>query len=89
MNELSYGANFMRMMLSNPCEEYTINDVLVRALDRIQIPHADCEHSALSSTMRLAGRSGKCPVASVAAGMACLCGFAHCRANDAALDATP
>ncbi|WP_321947979.1 citrate/2-methylcitrate synthase [Paraburkholderia sp. J10-1] len=72
-------------MFSNPCEEYNFNDVRVRALDRIRIPHAEHEQNASSSTMRLAGRSGGYPVGSVAADMACLCGFAHC----SALDVTP
>ena len=45
-NELSYSANFMHMMFSNPCEEYKVNDVLVRALDRILILHADHEQNA-------------------------------------------
>jgi len=40
-NELNYVENFMRMMLGNPCEEYRPNPVLVRALDRILILHAD------------------------------------------------
>ncbi|WP_311543407.1 citrate/2-methylcitrate synthase, partial [Paraburkholderia atlantica] len=53
-NDLSYSANFMRMMFSNPCEEYVVNDVLVRALDRILILHADHEQNASTSTVRLA-----------------------------------
>jgi citrate synthase len=40
-NDLSYSANFMHMMFSNPCEEYKVNDVLVRALDRILILRAN------------------------------------------------
>ncbi|NBQ95652.1 MAG: citrate (Si)-synthase, partial [Betaproteobacteria bacterium] len=39
-NSLSFSANFMRMMFGNPCEDYVVNDVLVRALDRILILHA-------------------------------------------------
>lgn len=57
-NELSYGANFMRMMFSNPCEEYRFSDVLVRALDRIQSLHLDQAQHASNLMMRLAGRSG-------------------------------
>jgi citrate synthase len=57
-NALSNGANFNRMMFSNPCEEYKFNDVLVRALASIQSPHADYVQSASNSTMRLAGRLG-------------------------------
>ena len=85
-NDLSYSANFMRMMFSNPCEEYKINDVLVRALDRILILHADHEQNASTSTVRLAGSSGANPFACIAAGIACLWGPAHGGANEAALN---
>ena len=85
-NELSYSANFMRMMFSNPCEEYEVNDVLVRALDRILILHADHEQNASTSTVRLAGSSGANPFACIAAGIACLWGPAHGGANEAALN---
>ncbi|MDP9108676.1 MAG: citrate synthase [Pseudomonadota bacterium] len=85
-NDLSYSANFMRMMFSNPCEEYVVNDVLVRALDRILILHADHEQNASTSTVRLAGSSGANPFACIAAGIACLWGPAHGGANEAALN---
>lgn len=86
LNELSYSANFMRMMFANPCEEYKVNEVLVRALDRILILHADHEQNASTSTVRLAGSSGANPFACVAAGIACLWGPAHGGANEAALN---
>lgn len=85
-NDLSYSANFMRMMFSNPCEEYVVNEVLVRALDRILILHADHEQNASTSTVRLAGSSGANPFACIAAGIACLWGPAHGGANEAALN---
>ncbi|MFT4069134.1 citrate synthase [Paraburkholderia sp.] len=85
-NDLSYSANFMHMMFSNPCEEYKVNDVLVRALDRILILHADHEQNASTSTVRLAGSSGANPFACIAAGIACLWGPAHGGANEAALN---
>ncbi len=84
-NDLSYSANFMRMMFSTPCAEYKVNDVLVRALDRILILHADHEQNASTSTVRLAGSSGANPFACIAAGIACLWGPAHGGANEAAL----
>ena len=84
-NELSYAANFTRMMFSVPCEEYKVNDVLVRALDRIFTLHADHEQNASTSTVRLAGSSGANPFACIAAGIACLWGPAHGGANEAAL----
>jgi citrate synthase len=85
-NELYYTANFMRMMFSVPCEEYKVNDVLVRALDRIFILHADHEQNASTSTVRLSGSSGANPFACIAAGIACLWGPAHGGANEAALN---
>jgi citrate synthase len=85
-NSLSYSANFMRMMFANPAEEYKVNDVLVRALDRILILHADHEQNASTSTVRLSGSSGANPFACIAAGIACLWGPAHGGANEAALN---
>jgi citrate synthase len=85
-NDLYYTANFMRMMFSVPCEEYHVNDVLVRALDRIFILHADHEQNASTSTVRLAGSSAANPFACIAAGIACLWGPAHGGANEAVLN---
>jgi citrate synthase len=85
-NDLSYSANFMRMMFGTPCEEYVPNDVLVRALDRILILHADHEQNASTSTVRLAGSSGANPFACIAAGIATLWGPAHGGANEACLE---
>ena len=84
-NDLGYSANFMRMMFGVPAEEYETNDVLVRALDRILILHADHEQNASTSTVRLAGSSGANPFACIASGIACLWGPAHGGANEAAL----
>jgi citrate synthase len=85
-NSLSYSANFMRMMFGTPCEEYEPSDVLVRAIDRIFILHADHEQNASTSTVRLCGSSGTNPFAAIAAGVACLWGPAHGGANEAALN---
>ena len=84
-NELDYSANFLRMCFSVPCEDYKVNAVLARALDRIFILHADHEQNASTSTVRLAGSSGANPFACIAAGIACLWGPAHGGANEAAL----
>ncbi|MEX1074785.1 MAG: citrate synthase, partial [Burkholderiales bacterium] len=84
-NDLSYTANFMRMMFAVPSEDYVPNAVLVRALDRIFILHADHEQNASTSTVRLAGSSGANPFACIAAGIACLWGPAHGGANEACL----
>jgi hypothetical protein len=84
-NDLDYTSNFLRMCFAVPCEEYKVNPVLSRALDRIFILHADHEQNASTSTVRLAGSSGANPFACIAAGVACLWGPAHGGANEAAL----
>ena len=84
-NDLDYTANFMNMMFSTPCEEYKPNPVLVKALDRIFILHADHEQNASTCTVRVAGSSGTNPFAAIAAGIACLWGPAHGGANEAVL----
>lgn len=84
-NELDYTSNFLRMCFAVPAEEYKVNPVLSRALDRIFILHADHEQNASTSTVRLAGSSGANPFACIAAGIACLWGPAHGGANEAAL----
>jgi len=85
-NSLSYAGNFLHMMFATPCEEYKVNPVLERALDRIFILHADHEQNASTSTVRLCGSSGTNPFAAIAAGVACLWGPAHGGANEACLN---
>ena len=85
-NDLSYAGNFLRMMFGTPCEDYVVNPVLERALDRIFILHADHEQNASTSTVRLCGSSGTNPFAAIAAGVACLWGPAHGGANEACLN---
>ena len=84
-NDLDFSGNFMHMMFATPCETYKPNPVLVRALDRILILHADHEQNASTSTVRLAGSSGANPFACISAGIACLWGAAHGGANEACL----
>ena len=85
-NEYDYASNFLRMCFAVPAEDYEINPVLARAMDRIFILHADHEQNASTSTVRLAGSSGANPFACIAAGIACLWGPAHGGANEAALN---
>jgi citrate synthase len=84
-NDLAYPANFLHMMFAVPCEEYKVNPVLARAMDRILILHADHEQNASTSTVRMAGSSGANPFACIAAGIASLWGPAHGGANEAVL----
>jgi citrate synthase len=85
-NKFSYVENFMYMMFATPAEDYVPNPVLVRALERIFILHADHEQNASTSTVRLAGSSGANPFACISAGIAALWGPAHGGANEAALN---
>jgi citrate synthase len=84
-NDLDFAANFLHMMFAVPCEEYKVNPVLARAMDRIMILHADHEQNASTSTVRMAGSSGANPFACIAAGIASLWGPAHGGANEAVL----
>ena len=85
-NDLKYAENFLYMMFSVPAEEYKVNPVLARAMDRIFILHADHEQNASTSTVRLAGSTGANPFASVSAGISSLWGPAHGGANEAVLE---
>ena len=84
-NELDYAGNFLHMCFAVPAEDYVVNPILSRAMDRIMMLHADHEQNASTSTVRLAGSSGANPFACIAAGIACLWGPAHGGANEACL----
>ncbi len=84
-NELSYAENFLHMMFSTPCGNYTIDPVIAQAMDRIFMLHADHEQNASTSTVRLAGSTGANPFACIASGIAALWGPAHGGANEAVL----
>src|ERR1700712_3107349 len=85
-NKLSYTGNFLRMTFGVPAEEYVVDPVIEKAMDRIFILHADHEQNASTSTVRLAGSSGANPFACIAAGIACLWGPSHGGANEEALN---
>ena len=85
-NDLDYASNFLRMCFAVPCEEYQVNPVIARALDRIFVLHADHEQNASTSTVRIAGSTGANPFACIAAGIAALWGPAHGGANEICLD---
>jgi citrate synthase len=85
-NDLGYAENFLRMCFSVPAEEYVVNPILAKAMDRIFILHADHEQNASTSTVRLSGSSGANPFACIAAGIACLWGPSHGGANEEALN---
>ncbi|SEW14932.1 citrate synthase [Cognatiyoonia koreensis] len=85
-NSLDYASNFLNMCFSVPAEDYHVDPILARAMDRIFTLHADHEQNASTSTVRLASSSGANPFACIAAGIACLWGPAHGGANQACLE---
>ena len=85
-NDLNYAENFLYMMFGNPCEDYQVNPVLARAMDKIFLLHADHEQNASTSAVRLTGSSGANPFACIAAGIAALWGPSHGGANEAVLE---
>ena len=85
-NSLDYAGNFLHMCFAVPCEDYVVDPILAKAMDRIMMLHADHEQNASTSTVRLAGSSGANPFACIAAGIACLWGPAHGGANQACLE---
>ncbi len=85
-NDLDYAENFLHMMFATPCENYEVNPVIAKAMDRIFLLHADHEQNASTSTVRLAGSTGANPFACIAAGIAALWGPAHGGANEAVLN---
>ncbi|MCE0494553.1 citrate synthase [Vibrio salinus] len=84
-NDLNYAENFLHMMFSTPCEDYEVNPIVARAMDKVFTLHADHEQNASTSTVRLAGSSGANPFACISAGIASLWGPAHGGANEACL----
>ncbi|HLS19696.1 MAG TPA: citrate synthase [Paracoccaceae bacterium] len=85
-NDLDFASNFLHMCFSTPAQDYVVDPVLSRAMDRIMTLHADHEQNASTSTVRLAGSSQANPFACIAAGVASLWGPAHGGANQASLE---
>jgi citrate synthase len=85
-NDMDFSQNFLHMMFATPCEKYTVNPVLAKAMDKILILHADHEQNASTSTVRMAGSSGANPFACIGAGIASLWGPAHGGANEAVIN---
>ena len=85
-NNLSFVENFLRLNFGNRAEDYVLNPVLVDALDKLLILHADHEQNASTSTVRLVGSTGANMFSSVSAGINALSGPLHGGANEAVLD---
>ena len=85
-NSLDYCSNFLRMMFALPTEEYQINPVVAKALDKLLILHADHEQNCSASTVRIVGSSHASLYTSVSAGIAALWGPLHGGANQAVIE---
>ena len=83
-DDLGYAENFLYTTFADD-EDYEINPVIARAMDRIFMLHADHEQNASTSTVRLAGSTGTNPYSAIAAGIAALWGPSHGGANEAVL----
>ena len=84
-DDLNYAQNFLYTTFAED-ENYAINPVIARAMDRIFMLHADHEQNASTSTVRLAGSTGTNPYSAIAAGIAALWGPSHGGANEAVLN---
>jgi len=85
-NDLGYVENFLRMTFAVPAEEYELNPVVVDALDKLLILHADHEQNCSTSTVRLVGSSQANLFASISAGINALWGPLHGGANQSVLE---
>lgn len=80
-NDLSYTADFLRMMFAVPAEDYAVPETSQKALDMLLILHADHEQNCSTSTVRMVGSSGADLFTSISAGISALSGPLHGRAN--------
>ena len=80
-NDLSYCANFLRMMFAVPAEEYMPDPTAVRALNLLLILHADHEQNCSTSAVRIVGSAQTNLFASISAGICALWGPLHGGAN--------
>lgn len=83
---LGYVENVLKMMFKQPNEDYNLNPVVVNALDKLLILHADHEQNCSTSTVRIVGSSHAGLFASLSAGISALWGPLHGGANQAVLE---
>ncbi len=85
-NQLDYCSNFLHMMFAYPTEDYEVNPVVVDALNKLLILHADHEQNCSTSTVRLVGSANASLYSSVSAGISALWGPLHGGANQAVIE---
>ena len=85
-NTLDYCSNFLHMMFSLPADDYEVDPVVAKALDKLLILHADHEQNCSASTVRVVGSSQASLWASISAGINALWGPLHGGANQAVIE---
>ena len=85
-NKMDYCSNFLHMMFAYPTEDYEMNPVVVDALNKLLILHADHEQNCSTSTVRLVGSANASLYSSVSAGISALWGPLHGGANQAVIE---
>lgn len=85
-NRLSYVGNFLYTLFATPCEEYSVDPVVEKAIDLLLILHADHEQNCSTSTVRLVGSSNANLFAAISAGISALWGPLHGGANQAVIE---
>ncbi|MBT8263209.1 MAG: citrate synthase [Bacteroidia bacterium] len=83
---LGYVDNFLKMMFKHPNDEYKSNEIVVDALDKLLILHADHEQNCSTSTVRIVGSSHAGLFVSISAGINALWGPLHGGANQAVIE---
>ncbi|NGX83552.1 citrate synthase [Aequorivita sp. KMM 9714] len=83
---LGYVDNFLKMMFKKPSGDYTTNEIVLEALDKLLILHADHEQNCSTSTVRIVGSSHAGLFVSISAGIAALWGPLHGGANQAVIE---
>ena len=85
-NNLDYVSNFLKMMFALPTHEFEVDPVVVDALDKLLILHAEHEQNCSTSTVRIVGSSHASLYASISAGINALWGPLHGGANQAVIE---
>ena len=85
-NSLGYVDNFLKMMFKKPAAEYESNQIVVDALNKLLILHADHEQNCSTSTVRIVGSSNAGLFVSLSAGINALWGPLHGGANQAVIE---
>ena len=85
-NKYNYCENFLQMMFAMPAFEYETDPVIVNALNKLLILHADHEQNCSASTVRIVGSSQANLYASISAGVSALWGPLHGGANQAVIE---